>query len=131
MSPSREEAGYQVRMETRQWLVIDGTMDNEVITEAQDGDPRGVVDLGSSIRQAGWDQIPGWPRDVTGFLTWPTPGQMSTMVLEGSQWALVVSVLDEWAAVEESLDHADGAEEMRAIADLVRGQLTEQGWSAS
>jgi hypothetical protein len=58
-----------------QWLLIDGTMDNEVSTEAENGDPRGVVDLGNSIRRAGWDQNPGWPQDRRGFDTWRAPGQ--------------------------------------------------------
>jgi hypothetical protein len=136
VSQSREEFGYQVRMETRQWLIIDGTMDNEVSTQIENGDPRGVVDLGSSIRQAGWDQIPGWPQDVKGFETWPAPGQQSTMTLSGSQWALVLSALEHWATVSESVegfggpDRAEDAERSLAIAAVIRAQLIEQGWSA-
>jgi hypothetical protein len=120
-----EEATYRVQMETRQWLIIDGTIDNEVSVEAESGDPRNVVDLGSSIRQAGWDQIPGWPHEVEGFKHWPAPGQTSMMTLSRTQWDLVISGLERWAAVEE----ADDAEQSRAIAALVRAQLIEQGWS--
>lgn len=54
-------------MKTRQWLIIDATIDNEVSTEVVDGDPRDVGDLGRSIRKAGWRQNPGWPHDAKGF----------------------------------------------------------------
>jgi len=117
-------------METRQWLIIDSTMDNEVIGEAQNGDPSGVVDLGMSIRQAGWDQIPGWPHDIQGFETWPAPGQRSTIALSRPQWDLVISTLERWAAVSDrSRDprSADDAASSRAIAALVRAQLAQQG----
>ena len=35
---------HTVELTTRQWQIIDGTMDNEVSVEAENGDPRGVVD---------------------------------------------------------------------------------------
>jgi hypothetical protein len=131
MSGQVEHAGYAVRMKTRQWLVVDATMDNEISVEAVDGDPRGVVELGSSIRQAGWDQIPDWPHELAGFAQWPAPGQTSTMVLTGSQWELVASALERWAGVSEGVGDPGSAESVkqsRAIAALVRGQLAEQGW---
>ena len=129
MNHPLEQVTYRVQMETRQWLSIDSTMDNEVSTEAQDGDPHHIVDLGMSIRQAGWDQIPGWPQHVEGFRNWPPPGQLTTMILTGAQWGLVVSALECWADVSESIDRADEAEQSRAIAALTRVQLAEQGWS--
>jgi len=130
MTSSSEQTRYRVQMETRQWLIIDSTMDNEVIGEAQNGDPSGVVDLGMSIRQAGWDQIPGWPHDIQGFETWPAPGQRSTIALSRPQWDLVISTLERWAAVSDrSRDprSADDAASSRAIAALVRAQLAQQG----
>ncbi|HZM75945.1 MAG TPA: hypothetical protein VFC19_09475 [Candidatus Limnocylindrales bacterium] len=129
MDLSPEQARYRVRLETRKWLVIDATMDNEVSVEAEDGDPRGVVDLGMSIRRAGWDQVPGWPRDVQGFETWPAPGQTSTISLSRPQWDLVLSALERWAAVSDRSPDpgsADDAAQSRAIAELVRVQLAEQ-----
>ncbi|RFS82445.1 hypothetical protein D0T12_26975 [Actinomadura spongiicola] len=132
MDSSSDRAGYRVQMETRQWLIIDATMDNEVITEAQEGDPRGVVDLGSSIRQAGWDQIPGWPHDAKGFESWPAPGQKTTMTMTGAQWELVLSALETWSAVTAGSgdpDSADEVQEDRAIIALIRTQLADQGWS--
>jgi hypothetical protein len=77
-------ANYLVRVETRYWLAIDGTLDNEVQTRREDGDRTGA-ELGGSIRQEGWNQIPGWPRDAAGFATWPAPGQVSTVVLSAAQ----------------------------------------------
>ena len=55
-----------------------------------------------SIRQAGWDQISGWPHDAEGFKTWPAPGQSqtTTVTLTGAQWDLVVAALLHWATVD-------------------------------
>lgn len=132
MEASAEETGHRVRMETRQWLVIDATIDNEVSDAAESDDAGDVVALGSGIRRAGWDQIPGWPKDVEGFADWPAPGQMSTVSLSGAQWDLVVSALERWAAVADrrgtSEGRADG-DRSRAIAALVRAQLAERGWT--
>lgn len=131
MNRSDRGAVYPVRMETRQWLFIDATMDNEVSVEAEDCDPRAVVDLGNSIRQAGWDQIPGWPHDEADFQTWPAPGQTSTVVLSAAQWDLVISGLVRWAAVSEGPEDTEAAaEQSGAIVATVRAQLTEQGWSS-
>lgn len=129
MNSSADHIGYQVRMETRQWLFIDATLDSEVNIAVDDGDPRGVVDLGNGIRRAGCEQNPGWPHDLQSFETWPAPGQKSTMTLSGTQWSLVISALRYWAAVSESTGAANEAAESRTIADLVHTQLTEQGWS--
>ncbi|GAA2255273.1 hypothetical protein GCM10010402_08180 [Actinomadura luteofluorescens] len=134
MDRSSDATDYQVLMATRQWLIVDAVIDNEVSTEAQDGDPGNVVDLGNSVRRAGWAQNPGWPRDLKGFGTWPAPGQESPMALSGAQWGLVLSVLDQWSAVAAGLgdlESADRAEEERAIAALIRVQLAEQGCSTA
>jgi hypothetical protein len=127
MTSSSEQTGYRVKMETRQWLIIDGTMDNEVISEAQNGDPSGVVDLGMSIRQAGWDQILGWPQDIHGFETWPASGQRSTIGLSRTQWDLVILTLERRAAVSDRCGDPSDAASSRAIAALVRTQLAQQG----
>ncbi|SPL88109.1 unnamed protein product [[Actinomadura] parvosata subsp. kistnae] len=119
-------------METSQWLIIDATMDNEVSVEVVEGDPRDVADLGDSIRQAGWDQIPDWPRDLAGFEHWPAPGQTSTLTLSRAQWDLVISALERWSAVTADLgdpEDADQAEADRALLELIRTQLLEQGWT--
>ncbi|TDC85598.1 hypothetical protein [Actinomadura sp. 7K507] len=134
MNRSAEETTYQAVMETRQWLIIDATIDNEVSTEAEEGDPRDVVHLGNSIRKAGWRQNPGWPRDLKGFESWPAPGQETTMTLNAAQWELVLSALVRWSAVSASLGDAESAadaEQDRVIEALIRRQLAEQGWSAA
>jgi hypothetical protein len=87
-----------------------------------------VAKVGMSIRQAGWDQIPGWPDDAEGFKTWPAPSQTTTVTLTGAQWDLVVSALLHWAAVDDGTDDAESAAASRAIATAVTVQLVEQGW---
>lgn len=88
-----------------------------------------VAQLGTSIRQAGWDQIPGWPHDGEGFKTWPAPGQMATLTLTGTQWNLVVFALQYWADVDERLSDVEGATKSRAIATAVEQRLAEHGWA--
>lgn len=88
-----------------------------------------VAQLGTSIRQAGWDQIPGWPRRAGGFKTWPAPGETATVTLTGTQWTLAAAALHHWADVDERLSDAEGAARSRAIATALREQLAEQGWS--
>jgi hypothetical protein len=88
-----------------------------------------VAQLGTSIRQAGWDQIPDWPHDAEGFKAWPAPGQTAAMTLTGTQWKLVVIALHYWADVDERLSDDKGAAKSRAIAAAVGQRLAEQGWS--
>ncbi|KUL34304.1 hypothetical protein [Actinoplanes awajinensis] len=90
-----------------------------------------VAQLGLSVRQAGWDQIPGWPRDAAGFETWPAPGQVATMTLTDAQWSLVVFALRHWAEVDERLSDAEGAARSRAIAADIEHHLAEQGWAGA
>lgn len=86
-----------------------------------------VARVGSSIRQAGWDQIPGWPHDAEGFQTWPALRQMATMTLTSVQWSLVVFALQYWADVEEGLADAEAAAKSRAIATAIAQRLAEHG----
>ncbi|MEW2357730.1 hypothetical protein [Spirillospora sp. NPDC029432] len=134
-SPQEAHRGYRVQMQTRQWLTVDAVLDNEAATQAVQGDPRGVVEFARSIRRAGWDQIPDWPRDARGFETWPAPGQQSTVTLDRDQWELVLSALEQWASVAEQ-DRADpeaaeNARFNRAIAHVIRAELGRQGWVPS
>jgi hypothetical protein len=129
MSGQPDRTPYSVEIAVSDWLIVDGTMDNEVSSEAENGDLRQIVELGSSIRQAGWSTIPDWPKDVAGFQNWPAPGQTATMILTGDQWALIHSALTHWALVSDRVGHADDAERSRAIAALIDRQLTEQGWT--
>ena len=166
VTSTAEQAEYRVQMPIRDWLTIDGTMDNHVQTaigggldddteagnedpdpgteddddsgsgsdsddedgwDAEDVELSGVAQLGLSIRQAGWDQLPDWPHDAEGLKTWPAPGQTATMTLTGSQWDLVITALHHWAAVDDRLQEADSAAECRAIAAAIQTQLAQQG----
>ncbi|MEU0940873.1 universal stress protein [Embleya sp. NPDC005971] len=80
-------------------------LDNEDQSRRERGDHDGA-ELAGSVRRAGWDQIPGWPRDAAGFATWPAPGQTSTLVLNAARWALVVSALDRWADIGDTTEAA-------------------------
>ncbi|MFG2050860.1 hypothetical protein ACGFIW_25930 [Micromonospora sp. NPDC048935] len=146
-TPARPE--HSINLLVSDWLLIDATMDNHVNSAIDGAVPSGsewespgdaraetgatrppaVARLGISIRQAGWDQIPGWPHDVEGFRTWPAPGQTATVTLTGVQWRLVVVALRHWAAVAESLSDAEVAARSRAIATALVRRLTERGRS--
>jgi hypothetical protein len=149
MTATSEQAEYSIQVLISDWLLVDGTMDNHIQSAIDGAVPDGweqrpswdteeemettelppVAQLGSSIRQAGWDQIPGWPHDVEGFRTWPAPGQTATMTLAGVQWNLVIFALHYWADVGVRLSDAEGAARSRAIATTIGQRLAEQGWS--
>lgn len=105
----------EIKMTTRQWQIIDATIDNEIDTAATSG--RGA-ELGNSVRQAGWNQIVG----TTGV--WPPENQVIFITMPGRQWHFVTTALSGWAAVSESLDLHDDAQLARQIRALVEGQLT-------
>ncbi len=53
---------YTIGLPVSQWLDISGTMDNETYTEAVEGDPHNVVELGKSVTAAGIVAITTVPR---------------------------------------------------------------------
>lgn len=135
---------YPVVMEVTDWLVINGTMDNEVdrlsqkgfdIPEGQDDwgdegrDPRWaeLTKLAISIGQAGSDQLPDWPDTYEGMHNWPTQGRTEAMKLTARQWGLVIFALGYWAEVSDRVDEPEEAADQRRIADMVREQLAKQG----
>jgi hypothetical protein len=117
-SPPARDDRVPVKMTVRQWQIIDGTMDNTVSVEAENGDPDNVVEAGRSIREAGWDQVAHWTPGVPGSGKWPPDNQMVTVTLTRGQWALAASSLDRWADIKDPEDAAVS----RAICDLVRSQ---------
>jgi hypothetical protein len=144
MTDATDATKYPVVMEVADWLVINGTMGNEVdglsqegfdIPEGQDDwgedgrDPRWaeLTKLGVSIRQAGWDQLPDWPDTYEGMQTWPAPGRTEAMKLTARQWGLVVHALESWAEVSDRGNEPEGAADQRRIANMVREQLAAQG----
>jgi hypothetical protein len=99
--------------------MIDGVVDNEVNTRAEEGDD-GFVDVGHSVRQAGWDQV------MVGSDTWPPDDQIVTLALTIDQWGLIVSSLNIWVAIVKDGDIHEGAAAARPICELVSAQVGEQ-----
>ena len=156
MTGTSTHAKHSVQILIKDWLTIDGTMDNHCQSSIDGAAPDDVVDeddrlsespgwdadeemsrlpktaqLAHSIRRAGWNQIPGYPHDLAGFKTWPAPGQLATVTLTSAQWDLVVFALRYWADVSEGLSNAKEAAASRAIAEAVQLRLVEQGWLPS
>ena len=143
MTQNREAISYPVTMEVASWLLIDGTMDNEIsdlVTEGY-GAPEGMEDdkdyrdpyfaeltqLGVSIREAGWAQLPDWPKTARGMRSWPAPGRTETMMLNLRQWSLVATALEESAEIEEEMGRTESAATSRRLAVEVRNQLRKAG----
>jgi hypothetical protein len=86
-----------------QWATIDARMDN-VVSNAIDSDDEQAVQVGTAIREAGWDQVP-W---VEG--EWPPMEQVITITLSLLHWRFVTTELTEaiprWKrlGMQESLD---------------------------
>ncbi|UUU37506.1 hypothetical protein [Streptomyces sp. NBC_00162] len=121
-----EPGARPVELPVESWLVIDSAMGAETSVEGQTGDEAGVVELGLSVRRAGWNALPDWPSDPQGFTSWPQPGRRVTIALSASQWSLVLAVLDRWAEVGDSLDdpkQAEEAQRCRALAEHLRSEL--------
>ncbi|MEV6851221.1 hypothetical protein [Actinoplanes sp. NPDC051411] len=128
-----------VVVEVGDWLRIDAVMDNEIqdlrekCWESETPDQLNpfwveLTELAESIRQAGWDQLPDWPKTSAGFRSWPTPGQTQEMRLGARQWGLVVSALERWATVDDSLgEDADreSAAFLRRVAAVVRTRFEQ------
>lgn len=115
---SERNASHTVTMMKREWQVIDAVLDNEVDMAIMNGDPRQVVALGESIRQAGWDQVAGDD--------WPPDNKVQSVTLTDSQWKLVTDSLDRWAATSESIGQVLEAQLKRDIHAVISAQLTGQ-----
>jgi hypothetical protein len=102
------------------------------LDEDELGELPAVAELGKSIRQAGWDQIPGWPADAAGFATWPAPGQVALITLGAAQWALVIAALLRGGERDADMDEEfeEDATRSWAIAAGLQGKLVERGWFA-
>ena len=119
MSNSFEAA---VRLPTRLWQIIDGTIDNTVSIAAEAGDDDLVAD-GTRIREAGWRQICGWTSYGAESRGWPPAAELVTVTLPQTAWELVLAELDRWNAVSAVIG---GDEEVRLGQDarqIVHEQL--------
>jgi hypothetical protein len=122
---SEQNAGYPVKLTTRQWQVIDAVVDNEVNTRAEEGDAD-FVNTGRGVREAGWDQVAHWTPGTPGSGTWPPVEQIVTVTLTSDQWSLVVLSLDIWAEISQDTDNHENALAPRAIRLLVSAQVDDQ-----
>lgn len=116
MTPAGHDTEFAVELATRQWQVVDAVVDNEVNTRAEEGDHR-FVDIGLSVREAGWDQVTGESR------TWPPGDQIVTVTLSLEQWGLVVSSLDIVTNLGADETADDAAEAPGAIREVISGQV--------
>jgi hypothetical protein len=148
MGSTADTTRYAVPMEISHWTTIDGVMDNQIhdlrshgweVPEGQEDwggqderDPywQGLTELGESIRQAGWDQLPDWPAHHDELQRWAASTEIRAVQLTAAQWGLVLAALELWAVVDEETDDGDSAARLRSIAAEVKGQLAEQGLTA-
>ena len=134
--------GYSVVLDVDDWLMIDATMDDELDRLSQEGwdyddwgepsrDPHWaeLSELGLSVRQAGWAQVPEQQRR--------TPGRAKTLILTARQWGLVVFALESRSSHHIPAGVRPEYVEMlkttaarrRRIAALLRRQLAAGGLS--
>ncbi|WP_344604916.1 hypothetical protein [Streptomyces glaucus] len=98
MACDESAVDVSVEMTMLQWHHIDGGMDNEVSTAAEDGRDD-IIEMGDAVREAGWSQVAGWTPGVPGSGRWPPNDERVTVTLTRKQWRFVVRVLDYWEAV--------------------------------
>ncbi|MFF9756784.1 hypothetical protein ACF1FC_29100 [Streptomyces sp. NPDC014344] len=98
MAPDELDVGISVEMTVLQWHHIDGGVDNEVSTAAEDGRDD-IIETGHAVREAGWSQVAGWIAGVPGSGRWPPNDERATVTLSRKQWRFVVRVLDHWESV--------------------------------
>lgn len=106
-------------LETADWVMIDGTMDNAV-SNAIDAHDTKTRKRAERVREEGWRQIPDWPKELEGLQSWPAPGQTCTVTLNQELWQFIAAALDESAVTSDylaSLPHfAASREEWLAVA---------------
>jgi hypothetical protein len=125
-----------ITMPTSDWLAIDATMDNFTQDSTDDG-VSADAKAGSRIHDAGFAQIPDWPKTADGFAHWPAKDQKSTITLRRSDWDVVERALDADAKVYRSMakgwkptgsddDYAAMAGDSAREAAMVRAALAGQ-----
>ncbi|MCG5461293.1 hypothetical protein AB0K35_06520 [Micromonospora sp. NPDC053740] len=113
------DRAFGLRMTTRQWRHLDGAVDSEVSVAAESGDPHQLVQTGSGIREAGWDQIAHWTPGVAGSGNWPTDDEEVAVKLSRRQWELAAQCAAHWAAVAGDVGHEQEAAVLRSVHALV------------
>lgn len=86
---------YTLTLSAYQWLLIHGTLDNEVYMETLNYDPRNVVEVGKSV-------IRGIEDNAYGVDRLPLPhDQVVEIGFSGRQWVMVADALTQWATVAD------------------------------
>jgi hypothetical protein len=133
---SADDVTHQLTLKIRDWLYIDGTMDNNIRRcrdmSDDEEEPSGtywnaLAMVGSAIREAGWRQLPGWPDSYDGLQRWGRAGETGAIDLTDEQWTLVVAALQHAATVQDANDDPEHAARSRALAAAVRAELAQQG----
>jgi hypothetical protein len=126
---SPDESHYQLALKIKDWLYIDGTMDNDIrrCRDRSDDDepPSGsywnaLARLGQSIREAGWKQLPDWPNTYKELQRWGNAGETGAISLTAEQWTLVVAALQHGATIDDAVDEPEQAARSRAQAAAIR-----------
>ncbi|MFI6076746.1 hypothetical protein ACIA5C_34940 [Actinoplanes sp. NPDC051343] len=136
---------YSVVLDVEDWLMIDATLDDELDRLSQEGwdqddwgepsrDPHWaeLSELGLSVRQAGWAQVPEQQRNQR-----RTAGRAETLTPTARQWGLVVFALESRGSHQIPAGVRPEYVEMlkttaarrRRIAALLRRQLAVGGLS--
>jgi hypothetical protein len=133
---SAGKATHQLTLKIKDWLYIDGTMDNDIRRCRDRGDddeePSGkywnaLAKLGRAIREAGWRQLPEWPDTYEELQRWGSAGETGAISLTAEQWTLVVVALQHGATIDDVIDEPEEAARSRALAAVVRAGLAQQG----
>lgn len=118
MAADEPDERMPVPMTVQQWHHIDGSVDNEVSTAAEDGRDD-IVEVGHAVREAGWDQVAHWTPGVPGSGAWPPNDELVTVTLTRLQWSFVVRVLDHWEAVDQDVDPDGDREFWPALREII------------
>jgi len=133
---SADKTTHQLTLKIRDWLYIDGTMDNDIRRcrdmSNDDEEPSGsywnaLALLGAAIREAGWKQLPDWPDTYEELQRWGNAGKTGAISLTAEQWTLVAAALQHGATIDDAIDEPEQAARKRALAAAVRTGLAQQG----
>jgi hypothetical protein len=118
-----------ISLSLRDWLFIDGQMDNTADLAVEDGDDE-VAERAHGIREVGWEATGHITRPLAAAGCWPpddeTMNQQVSVSLTGEDWRFVVDQLLDDSRVAESIGHADEAAWARALADRLAAQLADR-----
>lgn len=95
-----------IAMRVEDWQIIDGTIDNTVVTAATNGD-NNIAEQGQNVREAGWEAARAHPRVEHGWGGWPPHGDEIRIALPLTAWRFIVEELHRWDLIDASLEIRD------------------------